>query len=681
MAVGLSTGRPYSGGAQLPDGTLGSRAPARVAVDPDAIAILPFRVAATRISYLSDGMAELLPGEFTGDLGPKAIDAATVLSAWEKARGRRAHLTQAEAAQVAREVGAGLMLWGGVVASPSSDRVTITASIVNTRTVRQTVAPVVVEGTADSVTRLVSRLSAGLLSRDEGAWKLSANEPGSMNPEALRAFISGRNGFRRGLPESAAEFDRALDLDSSFVLAAYWRTVMQGLEFPGQPPAARVFRIAWDQRSRLSAEQRLVLEAILGPNGPLRSSSRAAMHDAIERVARISRGAAAPHLLGENLLHYGALIGQANWLPRARAAFTKAYALDSTIRSTVAHLVDLAIADGNRDELTRWIRRLPPRQDDINDTWRRYAAAVVAGNPRDIRAARERLARADGRPSFAAAMTTIPRREMDSLIARMMVLSPDQRARANHLLFAHQVLENSGRPSRVAELNDPSITFGDRDDDISALIAMPDDTVALTRLSAAIQHRGSSMQANVAWRAHCELALARLRLGDTTDLRAMLERSRELAARDTIRDSSLREAKVCAELASAIAVALRPGAGAAELVRADSMMRFKVWTTRTLDMNPHWNYDLALAFARQRQWKSAAAAARRRLFGRPGRLAVMLRDEGRWATLAGDTTAAIHAFRQFLVLRELAEPPYAAERDSIKAELARLERPGAATRR
>jgi hypothetical protein len=657
IVLGLST----SVGAQRPDGSIGGpRAPARVVADPNVIAILPFRVTAQRMSDLSDGMAELLPGEFNGDPGPTAVDAATVLSAWERVRGRRAHLSQAEAAKVAREIGAGLMLWGAVVTTPSSDRLRITASIVDTRTAVQTVAPVVVEGTADSLTRMVSRLSAGLLSRDEGAWKLSANEPGSTNPEALRAFIGGRSRFRRGQPGSATELERALDLDSSFVLAAYWRTVMFGVEAAGPPPA-RVYRIAWDQRARLNGEQRLVLEAILGPNGPLQLSSRAVMHDAIERMMRLTQGSVAPHLLGDNVLHYGALIGHEDWLDKARSAFKRAVALDTTLRGAISHLVDLAITDGNRDELARWMPRLRT-SDPAALEWRRYAAAVVAGNPREIRAARERWAQA-GPTSFAGANTIIPRREMDSLLARMIALAPNEQARGDRMDFARrQIVANGGRPTRLAELRPPSVNVDDPQYNIEMLVSIPDDTAAQRRLS--VQSRWSSLRADASWRAPCELALARLRQADTTGLGELLALTRRAAAR---------EAKVCVDLASAIAASLAPGAGAAELVQADSMMRFKVWSTPTLDMNPHWNYDLALAFARHQQWKSAAAAARRRLFGRPFRLAPMLRDEGRWAMLAGDTTAAIRALRQFLVLRELAEPPYAAERDSIKTVVAQVE--------
>lgn len=113
--------------------------------------------------------------------------------------------------------------------------------------------------------------------------------------------------------------------------------------------------------------------------------------------------------------------------------------------------------------------------------------------------------------------------------------------------------------------------------------------------------------------------------------------------------------------------ALGPTGPLAQLQRLDSVLK-----TVPLNALPHWNYDVALAFARRGEWRSAAAAARRRLFNRAPRLTVFVRDEGRWSALAGDTASAIRAFERYLMLRENPEPVLVPERDSIRAELARL---------
>jgi hypothetical protein len=56
------------------------------------------------------------------------------------------------------------------------------------------------------------------------------------------------------------------------------------------------------------------------------------------------------------------------------------------------------------------------------------------------------------------------------------------------------------------------------------------------------------------------------------------------------------------------------------------------------------------------------------------RLPVLLRSEGRWAALAGDTAAAKAAYRHYLIWRENPDRSLVAERDSVRAELEALER-------
>jgi len=74
---------------------------------------------------------------------------------------------------------------------------------------------------------------------------------------------------------------------------------------------------------------------------------------------------------------------------------------------------------------------------------------------------------------------------------------------------------------------------------------------------------------------------------------------------------------------------------------------------------------------------AALAAARRWRFGLPviysPCLSTNLREEGRIATLIGDRGRAIRAYRHYLALRADPDPALRAERDRVRAELARLE--------
>jgi hypothetical protein len=104
-------------------------------------------------------------------------------------------------------------------------------------------------------------------------------------------------------------------------------------------------------------------------------------------------------------------------------------------------------------------------------------------------------------------------------------------------------------------------------------------------------------------------------------------------------------------------------------MRTDSIMRLT-----PINYGPFWNYDLAIAFARLGEYAAAAAAVRRRFVDAADvpRLVVGLRQEGRWAALAGDTTSAIKAYSHYLLWRSSPEPALIPQRDSVRAELAAL---------
>ena len=83
-----------------------------------------------------------------------------------------------------------------------------------------------------------------------------------------------------------------------------------------------------------------------------------------------------------------------------------------------------------------------------------------------------------------------------------------------------------------------------------------------------------------------------------------------------------------------------------------------------------------------RYWEAAGnparalALLRSRILGFPNwALAESYRAEGRLAALVGDTTAAIRVYREYLDLRRFADSLLVPQRDSVAAELARLEAP------
>jgi hypothetical protein len=110
----------------------------------------------------------------------------------------------------------------------------------------------------------------------------------------------------------------------------------------------------------------------------------------------------------------------------------------------------------------------------------------------------------------------------------------------------------------------------------------------------------------------------------------------------------------------------RPDA-ARKLERLDSLVRS--------DINSIANLVVARLRERNGNLPEALAAVRRRggwFMLWPANLSTFLREEGRLAVLTGDTAGAIRAYQYFLALRHDPEPALRAERDSVRASLARL---------
>jgi hypothetical protein len=70
----------------------------------------------------------------------------------------------------------------------------------------------------------------------------------------------------------------------------------------------------------------------------------------------------------------------------------------------------------------------------------------------------------------------------------------------------------------------------------------------------------------------------------------------------------------------------------------------------------------------------ALALTRRRSFWWTQLLSTQIRDEGRLATLIGDTAGAIRAYRHYLALRSDPEPRLRADVERVRAALAALTR-------
>jgi hypothetical protein len=171
----------------------------------------------------------------------------------------------------------------------------------------------------------------------------------------------------------------------------------------------------------------------------------------------------------------------------------------------------------------------------------------------------------------------------------------------------------------------------------------------------------------------CVLAQWRLRSNDTTGVRAIIHRLRAEPLNDRAVSLPVSTAPLaCAELLdAAFAMAVgRPDARAA-VARLDSLA-FTAGVSG--DASTYAPLLVARLHERLGDFAAALAAVRRReeSVGWPRYLAAALRDEGRYAALAGAPPDARAAFRKYLLLRAAPDPELRSQVEEVRRAFAAL---------
>jgi eukaryotic-like serine/threonine-protein kinase len=650
---------------------------------PSVVAVLPFRVdgADPRLRYLRHGMMDLLAARFTGEGGPRAADVRSVLSALA-GRGDTADadLPAGLAARVARRVGAGLVLEGNVVGRP--ERLVLTASLSSARGPAKTAT---VQGPADSLLPLVDRLAVGLLARDAG---LGPQQLASLTPslDALRAFLDGQAAYRRGAyQEAIRRFDDAIQIDSSFALAAAGLVKSDG--WAGYPHGPAVARLAWRHRHRLSERDQVLLTLRLGPRYP--HWAPAAMQiAAAERATRMIPESPEPWFeLGDRLFHMAELAGIPDGRSRAELMFRNALARDSLYAPALGHLVSLVALRGDTAELGR----LVPRLLAIDTTgWPSFAARWrLAVARRDSLAIARFIEGLDDHAPYD--ILNFARDELgDSIgVSYLPAFLDGTRARvttgperAIYAWDAWNAAVNGGRPAEARQWVDALRPDRRRFLPVLGWLAGVDTAGmgAAERQEAHLAESGAEarLAASNATEDGYPSALflveaSKLYRGDVSSVgRSVARLRRDPVLRDSISDSHL----VSAQVLEAWSAVIRRAPEARRLLdTADSMLvgRGGLMTAEG------FNWLVAHLYGRIGATDRALRAIRRRpymsTFPWPAGLAESSRLEGRWAAALGDNAGAVAAYRRYLVMRRDPDAVRALQRDSVRAELAAVERP------
>lgn len=633
-------------------------------LDDNAVAVLPFRVSGAdpSLSYLREGVVDLLASKLTGEAGPRAVNPRALLAAWRRAAGSDTEdLPPDEATRLARSLGAGKVLVGDVVGSAGA--VTIRAELIDAATGGRTDAEQT--GRAEELTVMVDRLAATLLALEAGEDRRRLDQLTTTSLPAMRAYLQGQVEYRQArFSEAADHFDRAVTEDSTFALAAMG--LAAALEWYAQRPGrAEAYRLAWAHRDRLSDRDRQLLTALVGPDYPA-PSSRADDLRALRRALDSSPDD--PELwyrVGDVLYHTGAQLGIEDALDRSAVHFERALELDPDFAPVAEHLFILHI---RRDAV-----------DQALEIGHRYLAMEGAGAPAIQWLMRQlgdetvpplRIADLDVAGMLRVAVWSLDGAFfVDSAEAAMRIVK--ERLLESGTPFQNQsvtlgmgLLElRRGRPAAAAE------TFSGDQIAHSAfthpLLPLEISEPAARRLQAELPDMNAPQQMI----AEIFLAHWALRQGDPARTRSLLT----VLDTATAGGGSTAAMRDLGRLLLQAELAVHDGRpGAADRVRALDRAALEVPPAGF--MLEHVNAALVGLHEQRGDTEAAHAAARRRGFtvGMTMFVPELLREEGRLAELLGRRDEAIEAYRTYLAFRSDPEPAIAREVEQVQAALQRL---------
>jgi serine/threonine-protein kinase len=662
------------------------------APDQNMVAVVPFRVATAdpALHYLREGMLDLLAAKLTGEGGMRATDPRQLLDAWRNAGGSESsELPREGALALARRLGAGRLLLGDVVGTPN--RIVLTASLLGSAS-GDSIARLSVEGPPDSLAWLVDRLAARLLAETstEGASR-SASLTSTSLP-ALRAYLDGQAKVRRvDVVGAAKDFERALEADSTFALAALGLR-MASSWYGDASLQQRGLQIAWRERARLSQRDQMLLEAVGGPRYPEPPTAHELLQARERYLAYSPDRADAWYLLGDHVFHYGWVLDVPNPEERALESFRRASEIDSTYVVGYLHALPLALSLGDTAAARRFERlRLAA---DTSSYWlvlHRWHEAWERGDSAQARA----IADSTDLANYVFGMDQIAfytglgasdvRRALDTALKK----ATNEFQRRGLQRTAHDFELVAGRPSAALQ---HLVASADSAADVNvavlkvrdALVADGDTAAALegARALAAIDAApvATDSARRVVQRATTRaLEPWRLSRGDTSQTRRSIQRLRALTRDLTGARRVEAEVEIAAIEAMYADVTRAPSLRAAT-GRLDSLLRITDYANTHVGRASFANLVAARLLEKLGDTRAALAAARRRADAWTQNnpyLGAQLREHGRLAALAGEREEAIRTYRRFLSLRADAEPSIQPQVQAVRAELERLEKASA----
>ncbi len=328
VALTMSWARPGETGADLA---------------ADQVAVIPFTVRGSpELGYLGEGIVDLMSAKLDGAgtltaVNPRVIIAAVNRNAVDIG-------DPAAARRLAQELRAGQYVTGDIL--EVGGRIRLTAFLYETRQADAPRRQATTEGHADElfdvIDGLAGELLAGSLADTVHRMQALATVTTASLP-AAKAFLEGERLLRGGqYREAAAAYDRAVELDSTFALAFYRKSVAADWidAFDVRSSADRAMRFA----DQLAPRDRSLLTGLRlrrhGRNTEAEQAYRAHLHQYSDDIEALVQ-------LGEVLFHDNPRRGRS--LTEAMDPFRQVTALEPANLNAQIHLARIeALAESTR---------------------------------------------------------------------------------------------------------------------------------------------------------------------------------------------------------------------------------------------------------------------------------------------------------------------------------------------
>ncbi|MFW6088547.1 MAG: BTAD domain-containing putative transcriptional regulator [Gemmatimonadota bacterium] len=644
----------------------------------DVLLVAPFEASGSDVSYLAEGIVELLTIHLDGDGGPRAVDSRTALSAWSRAG--EADWSPRRLRRLGEVTGAGRVVKGRALETARG--VLLSAELIDVRTgdvlsTAQASADFTANTSAGPLTVAVERLASDLLAGElNGGLMLFTGAAPSLG--TLKEYLAGRSAYRRGaFTEAVERYRRALDQDSTFAYAAL------GLLEVGEWPVAGLQsayregrRLARAYEDLLSRRDRAYMTALSLPADPPEVERawvdvRAMLPDRPEVQFQV-----ADHFFHVRPGYAPPMSHEVAW-DIAAAGFQRVLELDPSFSPAVDHLFLIALASGNETEAARladWYGREFPDGHAVE------AMAWALARAGEDSAATS---------SFRARAAELPESVLLNVYfwSHYIGISLDdalhaaaEGVRRGHLPSNHYrylALLNAGRPgAALAMLRTTVDVAPGRDPITAALYSVGDSAAAEAHAHRLSREQNTPLSRNpriLAEQAHGTCALAQWRLwhSDRSGLERALARIRAASAMERELQSR-RLVGQCVYLLEALdAVLAGSDEAGKKLSAADS-----VFGRSPAGAQSHYA-ELLLSRLHERigDRRAALHSVRRRCWFCPDGvwyLADFLRAEARLAAATGDLEGAAEAYTRYLAMRGAPEQAVWPQVDSVRREFARL---------